>query len=94
MVRESSQQGTLIFKTFFSRTEVAWLPHETGFKVTVTINVKPEVGEPALTVVRAGLSCISGDAPQFKPIFPQSFFKYIYEAELSLAQQHALLQPH
>lgn len=38
----------------------------------------PRYGEPELTVVRAGLSCISGDAPQFKPIFPQSFFKYIY----------------
>lgn len=44
----------------------------------------PRCGKPELTVVRAGLSCISGDAPQFKPIFPQSFFKYIYiyKAEL------------
>lgn len=59
----------------------------------------PRYGEHELTVVRAGLSCISGDAPQFKPIFPQSFFFniyiYIYKAEIKfLAHQHALLQPH
>lgn len=41
--RASSEQGVLILETFFSRTEVAWLPLETGFKVTVTINVKPQV---------------------------------------------------
>lgn len=38
----------------------------------------PRCGEHELTVERAGLSCISGDAPQFKPIFPQSFFLNIY----------------
>lgn len=38
----------------------------------------PRCGEHELTVVRAGLSYISGDAPQFKPIFPQSFFFNIY----------------
>lgn len=32
----------------------------------------------SLTVVRAGLSCVSEDAPQLKPIFPQSFFLNIY----------------
>lgn len=36
----SSERGVRILETFFSRTEVAWLPLETGFKVTVSIHVK------------------------------------------------------
>lgn len=40
----SSEQHVLILETSFSRTEVTWFPQETGFKVTVTINVSFWVG--------------------------------------------------
>lgn len=40
-VRPLSTARSSSIETLFSRTEVAWLPLETGFKVTVTINVKP-----------------------------------------------------
>lgn len=72
----ASEQCVLILETSFSRTEVARLPLETGFKVTVTINVSSWVWLGTnLTMVKGWPELsMSEDAPQFKPIFPQSFF--------------------
>lgn len=73
----------LILETSFFRTEVTWFPQETGFKVTVTINVSSWVWlSTNLTMVKGWPEpSIAEDTPQFKLIFPQSFYiyiKYIY----------------